>query len=95
MDEKMEKAVRKVVVEALQEVVLPEFEKMNKRIDSLEGHVIKRDDDVFTKMDAVFKELVGIRQEVSGHQQQLDDHSERFEKIEAIPVIAHELKWFL
>ncbi len=68
------------------------FDEVEALIKNSDQNIAEFKDGVYNKMDSVYGEVLTVRQEQAAHQLDHDRINDRFEKIEAVPVVAHELK---
>lgn len=87
-----EKKLKKALGETLLELILPRFDQMDKRIDEYHNEVIKYKNDLLDRTDQVYAEVKAMWEEQAAHQIQHRDANDRFEAIESVPAVAHELK---
>ena len=73
-------------------LLLEHFDHFDEKIETYREEILKFKNETFDRIDQVYGEVKAVREEQAFHQQSHDDMNERFGKIEAIPVIAHELK---
>lgn len=90
----MKRKTTRQLIEDLTIYTIKGFGGVNKRIDGLATQEIIEEfkDGAYNKMDAVYGEVMKMRHEQAAHRQEHDDVDERLDKIEAVPVVAHELK---
>jgi hypothetical protein len=75
--------------QAYQAFIQPEFDKLNKRVDSLETYV---KGPIFTNLDKTYKEVLDMRTEQAAHQSQHDRVEKKLKKLEGPSATAHQLK---